>query len=115
MLIIKLLGLNYLAMHNKQKVLNLLGLAQRARKTTTGENLVLKKIQKRQAQLVFLASDSGNATQKKFIDKCRSYDTPLSVNFTRAELSVAIGQARSIIAVTDSGFGKRLKSLLFSN
>ena len=99
---------------NKKQVLNLLGLAQRARKITTGEDLVLRKIQKRQAQIVFLAADCGQTTQKKFSDKCQSYQVPLATNFTRAELSVAIGQVRSIIVVTDSGFGKKLKSLLFS-
>ena len=99
---------------NKKQVLNLLGLAQRARKLTTGEDPVLKKIQKGKSQIVFLASDSGQTTQKKFSDKCHSYQVPLVTDFTRTELSVAIGQVRSIIAVTDSGFGKKLKSLLFS-
>lgn len=99
---------------NKQKILNLLGIAQRARKITTGENLALQKIQNQQAQVVFLASDSGKATQKKFKDKCTNYNVKLSLDFTRTELSVAIGQARSIIVVTDSGFGSKFKSLLFS-
>ncbi|WP_290033855.1 YlxQ-related RNA-binding protein [Ligilactobacillus cholophilus] len=99
---------------NKKRILNLLGLAQRARKNVTGEQLVLKQIQNKQAQIVFLASDSGKATQKKFIDKCNSYEIPLSMDFTRAELSVAIGQVRSSIAITDAGFGLKIKSLLFS-
>lgn len=99
---------------NKLKILNLLGLAQRARKITTGENLVLDEIQKRRAQVVFLASDCGQATLKKFKDKCQSYHTVLSIDFTRSELSNAIGQERTIITVTDSGFGKKFKSLLFS-
>lgn len=100
-------------MNNKQ-VLNLLGLAQRARKTTTGEEFVLQRIRKRQAKIVFLASDAGTATQKKISDKCRSFGVPLSMVFTRAELSVAIGQVRSVIAVTGAGFGCKLKSLLFT-
>lgn len=113
MLIIKLHELSYLAM-NKLKILNLLGLAQRARKLTTGEGLVLKQIQTQQAKVVFLASDCGQTTMKKFIDKCRSYHVALSTDFTRLELSNAIGQKRTVITVTDSGFGKKFKSLLFS-
>ncbi|MGX5377446.1 YlxQ-related RNA-binding protein [Ligilactobacillus sp. LYQ135] len=99
---------------NKAQVQNILGIARRARKITTGENLALKAIQKNQAQIVFLASDSGKATQKKFQDKCNYYQIPLSLAFTRLELSIAIGQSRSVIAVTDPGFGKKLKSLVFS-
>lgn len=99
---------------NKLKVLNLLGLAQRARKLTTGEGLVLDQIRKHQAKVVFLASDCGQSTLKRFNDKCQSYHTMISTDFTREELSNAIGQERTVITVTDSGFGKKFKSLLFS-
>lgn len=112
MLIIKLLEWNYLAMENKQKILNLLGLAQRARKVVTGTETVLKQVRAHQAVIVFVASDSAANTRKRFTDKCRSYDVSLTLDFTELELSSAIGQKRSVIAVTDKGFGRKMLELL---
>ncbi|KRL84049.1 L7Ae/L30e/S12e/Gadd45 family ribosomal protein [Ligilactobacillus apodemi] len=104
-------------MENKlkqQKVLNLLGLARRASKLSTGQDLVLRAIRTNKANIVFMASDCGQSTQKKFKDKCKSYDIALTTEFTKQELSTAIGTERSLIAVTDPGFGKKIRQLLFS-
>lgn len=98
-------------MNNRRKIVNLLGLAKRAGKVVTGEELVLKRVQSQQAKIVFLASDSGKNTLKKFTDKCHTYEIPLSTEFSRDELSVAIGQVRSVVCVVDNGFSKKLKQL----
>ena len=45
-------------MNNTKKVLNLLGLAKRAGKVITGEELVVKAIQNGKASLVFVAHDA---------------------------------------------------------
>ncbi len=50
---------------NRQKVLNLLGLARRANKLVTGQDLVLAAIRKQKVALVFLAHDGGASSQKK--------------------------------------------------
>ncbi|WP_124975300.1 YlxQ-related RNA-binding protein [Ligilactobacillus salitolerans] len=99
-------------MENRQKVLNLLGLAQRARKLTAGSDMVLKQIRAQKAVLVFVANDSAANTRKKFSDKCRSYNVSLSQELSALELSSAIGQKRSVVAVTDKGFGRKLLELL---
>ncbi|EMP70877.1 hypothetical protein D823_08442, partial [Streptococcus sobrinus DSM 20742 = ATCC 33478] len=44
-------------MTNLEKLSNLLGLAQRAGTLISGEDLVIKAIQKHQTRLVFLAHD----------------------------------------------------------
>ena len=44
---------------NKQQVANLLGLAQRAGRIISGEELVVKAIQEGKAKLVFLAHDAA--------------------------------------------------------
>lgn len=103
---------SYLEMENRQKVLNLLGLAQRANKLVTGEQLVLKQVRTKKAYLVFIASDGGQSTHKKISDKCHSYGVALSSDFSQLELSTAIGQKRSLIAVTDLGFSKKMRQLL---
>lgn len=55
---------SYLEMENRQKVLNLLGLAQRANKLVTGEQLVLKQVRAKKAYLVFIASDGAKYPQE---------------------------------------------------
>ena len=50
---------------SEQQILNLLGLARRARQITAGEGLVLKSIRNHQAKLVFLATDAGHSTVKQ--------------------------------------------------
>lgn len=46
--------------------LQLLGLAARARKVVSGEELVVKEIRNNNAKLVILASDASNNSSKKF-------------------------------------------------
>ncbi|MDR2832725.1 MAG: YlxQ-related RNA-binding protein [Streptococcaceae bacterium] len=99
-------------MNNNDKILNLLGLAQRARKLITGEELVIKEIQKQKAKLVFIASDLGPSTMKKVTDKAKTYNVSYNDQFSHIELSSAIGQSRKVIAVMDAGFAKKLKELI---
>lgn len=88
----------------QQKQLNLLGLATRAGKLITGEELVLKAIQKNEAKLVLVAEDCSDNTREKMQNKCHFYKVPLEISFTKAEISQAIGKSRSICAFTDKGF-----------
>lgn len=101
--------------NNQQAVLNLLGLARRAKQTQSGEGSVLKSIQTGNAQFVFLAKDAGSATAKKFTDKCNFYNVPLCSLFTKKQLSQATGQARTVISITQSGFARKFEDLLKMN
>lgn len=96
---------------NKQKILNLLGMARRARQLTGGEGIVLKNIQTQKAKFVFLASDAGRASTKKFTDKCSFYHVPLNQQFTKGQLSQATGQARTVFGVMQSGFARKFEEL----
>lgn len=62
--------------------LSLLGLAMRAGKVLSGDELVLKAIRSQEATLVVLAGDASDNTQKKFRDKCGSYSIPLLSGMT---------------------------------
>lgn len=95
-----------------RQVLNLLGLARRARQVTAGEGLVLKAIRANQAKVVFVASDAGNSTIKQFTNKCAYYHVPLIKLYTKNQLSQAIGQSRTVIAIEQAGFAKRMLQLL---
>ena len=93
--------------------ISLLGLANRARKIISGEELVIKAVRNSKAKLVFLANDASDNTEKKIRDKCTYYQVPLKTVGNRYELGKAIGKdTRVVVAVTDTGFATKLKSLL---
>lgn len=96
----------------KQPILNLLGLAKRAGRLITGEELVVKAIQASSVQLVFLANDASSNLTKKIRDKSNTYQIKISQDFTQNELSQAIGSDRKVIAVADEGFAKKMEKLL---
>jgi len=97
----------------QQKWMSLLGLANRARKLISGEELVVKEIQNGRAKLVLLSLDASENTAKKVMDKCKFYKIPLKRVENRELLGQAIGkEARVVVAVLDNGFATKLKSLL---
>jgi len=97
---------------NDQKILQLLGLATRARMTITGEEMSVNEVRSGNAKLVILSEDASDNTSKKLHDKCKTYNVDIRVFGTRFELGHAIGkEERVVVAVTDSGFTKKLTSL----
>lgn len=98
---------------NSNQWMSLLGLANRARKITSGEELTVKEIRSGKAKLVILSADASANTMKKVTDKCHSYHVPYKVVENRFSLGKAIGkEARVVVAVMDDGFAKKLVTLL---
>ncbi|AZV42314.1 MULTISPECIES: YlxQ family RNA-binding protein [Peribacillus] len=97
----------------QQQWMSLLGLANRARKLISGEELVVKEVRSGKAKLVLLASDASKNTEKKISDKCAYYQVPLKRVENRSLLGQAIGkEARVVVAVLDEGFAQKLRTLL---
>ncbi|KAB2335459.1 YlxQ family RNA-binding protein [Bacillus mesophilum] len=93
--------------------MSLLGLANRARKITSGEELAIKEIRSGKAKLVLLSADASSNTAKKVTDKCKTYHVPVRMVESREILGHAIGrEARVVVAVLDAGFAKKLLTLL---
>jgi ribosomal protein L7Ae-like RNA K-turn-binding protein len=93
------------------KFYNYLGLAMRAGKLVTGDESVLKSVRAGGAKLVVMATDASANMQKKYRDKCGSYQVPLLEFGSRAELGASIGkEERVLIAVTDAGFARMLRN-----
>jgi ribosomal protein L7Ae-like RNA K-turn-binding protein len=91
------------------KALSNIGLAMRAGKLVTGDEIVLKAVRSSEAKLVILAKDASVNTQKKFRDKCGSYNIPLLIGFDRESLGNSVGKAeRVVLAVTDQGFAQMI-------
>lgn len=99
-------------MNNLKHLSQIIGLAQRAGKVITGEELVVNAIQKGNVQLVFLANDASQNLIKKITDKSHYYKIEVSTVFSTLELSNAIGKSRKVIAIADAGFSKKMRTLM---
>ena len=97
----------------ENKALNLLGLAERARKILFGSDTVEKALQSKKAKMVIVSSDSSTNTIDKFKKKCFYYNIPLILNFNSSEISQAVGKQNcKVIAICDQGFSKSLEKLV---
>jgi len=93
--------------------LNILGLAFRARKCSTGEEMIIQDIQKNKAKLILLANDISQGTKKKMIDKCETFNVPYMEVDDRRTLAHAIGKSERVaVAILDDGFSKKIMTLL---
>lgn len=95
-------------MQNRQKAINLLGLAKRAGKLTTGTETVIGELNKGKIKAVILASDIQDNTAEKVDRVARRNNIPIINLFTADELSKAIGKKRKVLGLTDVGFTKAL-------
>ncbi len=94
------------------KFLSLLGLCKRAGKLAAGEVAAEQAVRKKQAYLLILSEDASKNTKKKFTNSAAYYELPLIEAGTKQELGRAIGaDMRSIIAITEEGFAKKLRQL----
>ncbi|WLR43505.1 YlxQ family RNA-binding protein [Bacillus carboniphilus] len=99
-------------MSNK-KWMSLLGLAYRANKVISGEELVIQQVRNGRAHLVLLSNDASQNTRKKVLNKCAYYQIPVRFVENRLELGQAIGkEARVTVGILDSGFASKLCELL---
>src|SRR5699024_444874 len=97
----------------KANYLNMLGLAARARKIATGEELIIKEIQTNRAKLVLLANDISERSKKTLTNKCNYYKVPYIEVDDRYTLGNAISKGERVaIAIADQGFAKKIQSLL---
>ncbi|MCG7334011.1 YlxQ family RNA-binding protein [Sporosarcina sp. ACRSM] len=100
-------------MTDSKRIFQMLGMAARARKIITGEELVVREIRAGNAQLVIVSEDASKNTMKKITDKCTSYNVEKHVFGSREDLGHAIGkESRVVLALTDAGFAGKLSGLL---
>ena len=96
-----------------RKIASLLSLCSKAGKLQTGEETAEKLLQKGKAELLIIAGDASQNTQKKFVNKCFFYQKPIRVFGERAVLSKCVGKSnRTVYVVTDNGFATRLLDLI---
>lgn len=96
----------------EQQFFQLLGLAMRAGKVISGEEIVIAGVRQGKVKLVLLSTDASANTKKKITDKAKSYQVSVCTPAARDVLGRAIGKdQRVVVGVTDAGFAQKLKSL----
>ena len=97
------------------RLLSMLGIAQKAGKVVSGGFLCEKAVKSRQARLVILAGDAQKNTVSTISNKCTFYNVPFGFYGTKETLGHAIGkEERSCVAITDQGLADSISKLLGS-
>ncbi len=100
-------------MRDDRKIGNLIGLAQRAGKISSGATQVQQDVKRGKAYMIVVATDASENSLKEYRSKCEFYQIPLFMWGDKDRLGHVIGKAmRTAIAVLDQGFADRLKELL---
>ena len=97
-------------MDNRQKVLNLIGLATKADKTASGEFSTEKAVKTGKASLVIVSEEASDNTKKMFSNMCTYYKVPLYMLGEKEELGHAMGkEMRASLAILDEGLAKAVE------
>ncbi len=96
-------------MGNRQKILNLIGLATKAGKTASGEFSTEKAVKTGRAYLVVVSEEASGNTKKMFANMCTYYKVPICYFGKKDELGHAMGkEMRASLAVVDEGLAKAI-------
>ena len=102
-------------MINDEKIISLLGLAQKAGKIASGELSVEKAVKSGNTKFLIVATDCSESTKKNYRDMCAYYDVELCERFSKDQLGQSIGKIyRAALSITDIGFANAVKKLLNS-
>ncbi len=97
------------------KLLSLIGLAQKAGKVSSGEFSTEKAVREGKAFCVIVALDASDNTKKNFTDMCSYYHIPVYFYGNKETIGNAIGkQFRASMSVNDEGFAKSIDKLISS-
>ncbi|MCR1808964.1 L7Ae/L30e/S12e/Gadd45 family ribosomal protein [Haploplasma modicum] len=93
-------------------MINLLGLAARARKITSGTEITINGVRSKKVKLVLLATNASDNTKKLVYDKCKTYDTKVIELYDSIALSNAIGKNNiMVVGIIDIGFSNKMLKL----
>lgn len=91
------------------RVLQIISLAKKAGRISSGETAVLGDIKSFKSYLILIAEDASEGTKKKFTDKSAYYKVPCRIYAAKETLGYAIGRdVSSVISVNDEGFAESI-------
>ncbi len=97
---------------NKEKILSLIAIANKARKVFSGEFMCLEQIRMGEAEIIIVASDSGKNCKKKFKNKANYYELPYLELASKAELGKMLGKGeKAVLVINDEGFKNEILKL----
>ena len=94
----------------REKKLNLLGLAMRASALISGDEIVEKAAKSQRVHLVICASDASIKTIERYRMICERENVPFNNEFTKYDLSHAIGKSRTVLGIENKGFANKFLS-----
>ena len=98
---------------SQNRVLSMIGLAQKAGKTASGEFSTEKAVKAGCAALVIVSTESSDNTKKKFRNMCTYYEVPLYILSDKEALGHAMGKEfRASLAVQDANFAQAIMKVL---
>ena len=91
----------------------MLGLANKAGKLVSGEDVVRNAIRQGKAKLLIISTDASENTKKRFLNAAEYYKVPVYIWGDKEQLGSSIGKSdRSVIGINDDNFKKSVLSLM---
>ena len=92
-----------------EKFLGMLGLAKRAGKIQTGEDICSKAVKSGISKLIIVACDASDNTKKSITNSCKYYNVQYIEKCSKAELGKFTGaDSRAVVSVNDDNFAKTI-------
>ena len=102
-----------MAATREQRIMNLLSMAQRARRIVSGAFAVEQALKAGRADLLIMAEDTAEESRKKFLTLADKYKVPYLEALDRDMMGSCLGKDyRAAAALTDAGFAAQLKKLM---
>ncbi|MBN2795885.1 MAG: ribosomal L7Ae/L30e/S12e/Gadd45 family protein [Clostridia bacterium] len=93
----------------QNKLLTMLGFAQKSGNLVSGENTVELYLPKRKISLVIITTDASENTRERFVSMAERYQVPYIIWGDREILSHAIGKYnRAVYGVTNKKFSREI-------
>ncbi len=96
-----------------QQIMNLLSMAQRARRIVSGAFAVEQALKAGKAELLIMAADAAEESKKNMLTLADKYKVPYVEALDRDLLGSCLGKEyRAAAVLTDAGFAAKLKKLM---
>lgn len=95
------------------KIYSMFGLASKAGKIASGEEVVRNAIRQNKVKLLIISEDASLNTKKRFINSAEYYKIPVRIWGLKEQIGLSIGKSdRSVVGIIDDNFTKSILSLL---
>lgn len=91
----------------------MIGMAYKAKKVISGEEILRKSIKENKVKLIIIAEDAADNTKKRFINSATHYNLPYYIYLTMDDFGKCLGwKSRAVIGITDTNFSDVLGKLI---